>query len=64
MALPMRIDLLTLFPGMADGFLRESVVGKAIEKGVLNFQAHDIRKWTKDSTNGSTTPLLGADQAC
>ncbi|HAZ66090.1 MAG TPA: tRNA (guanosine(37)-N1)-methyltransferase TrmD, partial [Opitutae bacterium] len=26
MALPMRIDLLTLFPGMADGFLRESVV--------------------------------------
>ena len=48
MTLPMRIDLLTLFPGMADGFLRESVVGKAIEKGVLNFQAHDIRKWTKD----------------
>lgn len=44
----MRIDLLTLFPAMADGFLRESVVGRAIDKGLVQFQAHDIRKWTKD----------------
>ncbi|MFN7341030.1 MAG: tRNA (guanosine(37)-N1)-methyltransferase TrmD [Opitutia bacterium] len=44
----MRIDLLTLFPAMADGFLRESVVGRAIDKGLVRFQAHDIRKWTKD----------------
>ncbi|MEY4798595.1 MAG: hypothetical protein RI978_896, partial [Verrucomicrobiota bacterium] len=28
-----RIDLLTLFPAMADGFLQESVIGRAIEKG-------------------------------
>ena len=44
----MRIDLLTLFPAMADGFLRESVVGKAVEKGLLRFQAHDIRSWSTD----------------
>jgi tRNA (guanine37-N1)-methyltransferase len=44
----MRIDLLTLFPAMADGFLRESVVGRAVEKGLIHFQAHDIRKWTQD----------------
>lgn len=44
----MRIDLLTLFPAMADGFLRESVVGRAIDKGLVQFQAHDIRQWTKD----------------
>jgi tRNA (guanine37-N1)-methyltransferase len=44
----MRIDLLTLFPAMADGFLRESVVGRAIEKGLIEFKAYDIRQWTKD----------------
>lgn len=44
----MRIDLLTLFPAMADGFLRESVVGKAVEKQLLHFAAHDIRRWTTD----------------
>lgn len=44
----MRIDLLTLFPAMADGFLRESVVGRAVEKQLLRFEAHDIRRWTTD----------------
>jgi tRNA (guanine37-N1)-methyltransferase len=43
-----RIDLLTLFPAMADGFLRESVIGRAIEKGTLGFKAHDLRQYSKD----------------
>ncbi len=37
-----RIDLLTLFPAMADGFLQESVIGRAIEKGTIGFKAHDL----------------------
>ena len=43
-----RIDLVTLFPAMADGFLQESVIGKAIDKGLIAFKAHDLRAYSKD----------------
>ena len=43
-----RIDLVTLFPAMADGFLQESVIGRAIEKGTIGFKAHDLRQYSKD----------------
>ena len=43
-----RIDLITLFPAMADGFLQESVIGKAIDKGLIEFKAHDLRAYSKD----------------
>ena len=43
-----RIDLVTLFPAMADGFLQESVIGKAIDKGLIEFKAHDLRAYSKD----------------
>ena len=37
----MRIDVLTLFPKMVEGPLGESIIGKAIEKGLLEIgRAH------------------------
>ncbi len=39
----MRIDVLTLFPGWFESPLRESLLGKAIAKGVLRVAVHDIR---------------------
>lgn len=39
----MRIDLLTIFPAIIEGPLRESLLGKAIEAGILDVRVHDIR---------------------
>ncbi len=44
----MRIDVLTLFPGMLQGFLAESIVGKAIEGKLLDVRVHILRDWTTD----------------
>src|SRR5471032_2937748 len=44
----LRIDVLTLFPRMLDGFLGETMLGRAIEGGLLSVQAHDLRAWTLD----------------
>jgi tRNA (guanine37-N1)-methyltransferase len=43
-----RIDVLTLFPGMLDGFLAESILGKGLERGLLSVSVHDLRGWTTD----------------
>lgn len=46
--MPMVIDVLTLFPRMLDGFLAESILGKAISGGLLQVNVHDLRRWTTD----------------
>ena len=44
----MRIDVLTIFPGIFESPLRESLLGKAVEAGVLDVSVHDIRDSTTD----------------
>jgi tRNA (guanine37-N1)-methyltransferase len=44
----MRIDVLTLFPQVFDGFLRNSIVGRAVESGLLTVECHDFREHAKD----------------
>lgn len=44
----MRIDILTLFPGMFAGPLGESIVGRAAEGGQVQLYRHDIRDWAQD----------------
>jgi tRNA (guanine37-N1)-methyltransferase len=41
----MRIDVITIFPGIFDGPLRESLLGKAIADGVMTVRVHDLRDW-------------------
>jgi len=43
-----RIDVLTLFPRMLDGFLAESILGKGLERDLLSVTVHDLRGWTTD----------------
>jgi len=43
-----RIDVLTLFPGMFAPILGESIPGRAAAAGILELHAHDIRAWTQD----------------
>jgi tRNA (guanine37-N1)-methyltransferase len=38
-----RIDVLTIFPGIFEGPLRESLLGKAIAGGLIEVGVHDIR---------------------
>jgi tRNA (guanine37-N1)-methyltransferase len=44
----MRIDILTLFPQMFDGLLSCSIIGRAIEQGLVDIKLHDIRAYTHD----------------
>lgn len=44
----MRIDVLTIFPGIFESPLRESLLGKAIESGLLEVRLHDIRDFATD----------------
>jgi tRNA (guanine37-N1)-methyltransferase len=43
-----RIDVLTIFPGILRGPLRESLLGKAIEAGVVEVRVRDIRDHATD----------------
>ena len=44
----MKIDILTLFPSMYDGFLNESIIGRAIKDGKVEIKIHNIRDYSKD----------------
>ena len=42
------IDLLTLFPEMVEGFFSASMLGRAVQNGVLELRVHNIRDWATD----------------
>ncbi len=44
----MRIDVLTLFPGIFSGYLGQSLLKKGIDAGLIDVQLHDIRGWSRD----------------
>ncbi|MCP5524671.1 MAG: tRNA (guanosine(37)-N1)-methyltransferase TrmD [Verrucomicrobiales bacterium] len=44
----MRIDVLTLFPGMFVGPLDESIIKRARESGRLDLEIHNLRDYTHD----------------
>jgi tRNA (guanine37-N1)-methyltransferase len=43
-----RVDVLTIFPGIFEGPLRESLLGKAIADGLVEVRVHDIRDHATD----------------
>ena len=40
----LRIDVVTLFPELFDAPLRTSVIGRAVERGILSVAVHDLRE--------------------
>lgn len=44
----MKIEVLTIFPRLFDGFLGESLVGKGIEGGVFSVNVSDIRDFSEN----------------
>jgi tRNA (guanine37-N1)-methyltransferase len=43
----MKLDVVTVFPGYLDP-LRQALLGRAIERGLLDVAVHDLRRWTDD----------------
>lgn len=46
--MPMEINIFTLFPRIFQGPLSESIVGRALDKGLLKVHIHDFRDYTHD----------------
>ena len=44
----MRFDIVTIFPKMVNGALEEGIVGRAITRGLLDVNVHDLRDFTTD----------------
>lgn len=44
----MKIDILTLFPNMFDGFINESIIKRAIQNKKVEINIYDIREYSKD----------------
>lgn len=40
--------MITIFPGIVEGPLRESLLGRAIETGLVEVRVHDLRGWSTD----------------
>jgi tRNA (guanine37-N1)-methyltransferase len=47
----MRIDIITIFPGMFAPVLNESIVKRAQNKNKVKINIHDLRKFTRDKHN-------------
>ena len=43
----LRFDVLSLFPKTVDGFAEESILGRAVEKGLIEVNSLDLRRWAK-----------------
>lgn len=44
----MRFDVLTIFPEMFPGYLGQSLLNKAIERGLTEVHVHNMRDWASD----------------
>jgi tRNA (guanine37-N1)-methyltransferase len=44
----MRIDVITIFPGLFEAFRSTSLLGAAVESGIVGLAVHDLREFTKD----------------
>lgn len=44
----MIIDVITIFPGFFRGPFEESLLGQAVEQGIVDLRVHDLRDWTTD----------------
>ncbi len=58
----MHFDILTLFPGMLESPLQSSILGKAIEKGLITLGLHNLRDWAEGRHQVTDdTPYGGGD---
>jgi tRNA (guanine37-N1)-methyltransferase len=44
----MRIDVITVFPRIVEGPLSQSLLGRALDAGLVEIRVHDLRDWSTD----------------
>ena len=44
----LRLDIVTIFPKMVKAPLEEGIVGRAVQRGLLDVRLHDLRDHTSD----------------
>ncbi len=44
----MRIDVVTIFPGLFEPFRSTALLGAACSQGIVDLRCHDLRQWTRD----------------
>ena len=44
----MRIDIVTIFPGMFGEVFRFGILSRAVEAGLVHLHVHNLRDWTRD----------------
>ncbi len=47
----MKFDILTLFPEMIEGFLSESILGRAVKNNIIDIRCTNIRRFANDKHN-------------
>lgn len=58
----MKFDVLTLFPAMLAGPVTESILGKALQRGVIRLDVHSLRDWAEGRHQVTDdTPYGGGD---
>lgn len=55
----MRIETLSTFPEVFQGYMGASIMGRAQEQGALEFIAHDLRDWTHDKHRTTDDQIYG-----
>jgi tRNA (guanine37-N1)-methyltransferase len=54
-----KITILTLFPDLFDGFMTQSIIKRAIAKGIVQVDLVNIRDYTEDRYGRVDTPPIG-----
>ncbi len=49
MSAPLKMDVITIFPGMLSGFLGESMIKRAMQAGLVDLNPVDLRDFTHDT---------------
>lgn len=55
----MKINIMTLFPGSFSDFLRESIIGRAINNGLLEVNLYNIRDYSKHKSKSVDDYVYG-----
>lgn len=55
----MRIDVVTIFPEMFEGIIKNSIIKRAIEKDIVDIKIHDFRTYSKDKHNNVDDTTYG-----
>lgn len=60
----MRIDIMTLFPESINAVLNESIIGRAVKKGIIEVNCHQIRDYTDNKQKQVDDYPYGGGRGC